>query len=221
MKAGTGRPGGEDRLDRLKTVLEIAALAIGALFLLAKLIDGEAHSAMQVSLELKREPIAGSCETELLAAKLGLERSAVGVLKLTDITLTLSDPLDERRPTSPGPPIRDTGIVDELKREKHGGEPAPWIYLPPNEGTELGYATIIKRNVPVAVEAKISTVRTVFGVWQREQQWRASAVSLPSSKEDCAPKSPKGDPSSAPEQPVRATPSAMLTGAQAHRSGVS
>ena len=138
-------------LEEIKLYFEIAAYALGSVFILLKLIDGSIDATMEVSLELEREEVKDCPESDFLAIKLGLKRADRGRLKLQEL--------------APMPPGRNM---------------AKWMYLPPKEGTQLGYFYQAERGVPILVEVTIEATRTGFGGRHRPQ-WRASAVSLPNS----------------------------------------
>lgn len=162
-------------LQDFKVYAEIAAYALGSAFILLKLIDGQINATMEVSLELERGEMKDSPEADFLAIKLALKRADIGRLRLQDIVLELSDASDN---DSPKTQIRDEAIRKELSSEARREGIAGWMYLPPKEGTQLGYFHRVGRDIPILVEVRIVTTRTGFGRWHRPQ-WRASAVSLP------------------------------------------
>lgn len=161
-------------LKDIKLVVEIAAFALGAIFILLRLLDGQGNSTMEVSLELERTE-GESPGLDFLAIKLGLKRADIGRLKLQDIVIEISDVSDESLPKVE---IRDHTLHEALEQASRGRTVAGWVYLPPKEATQLGYFARVKRQAPVLVEVRIVATRTGFGHWHRPE-WRASAVSLP------------------------------------------
>ncbi len=164
-------------LEEIKLYFEIAAYALGSVFILLKLIDGSIDATMEVSLELEREEVKDCPESDFLAIKLGLKRADRGRLKLQEIVLVLSD-ASGKNPEKVT--IIDKAVEQELAPMPPGRNMAKWMYLPPKEGTQLGYFYQAERGVPILVEVTIEATRTGFGGRHRPQ-WRASAVSLPNS----------------------------------------
>src|SRR3990167_9780864 len=77
-----------------KTALEIAAYICGVLFLLTKLIGGQANAGMEVSVELSRAEVAANSDADNLSILLKLKRPDLGRIEIDDVVIEVSDATD-------------------------------------------------------------------------------------------------------------------------------
>jgi hypothetical protein len=168
----------KDQLDNIKTILEAIAYLFGALFLFSKLIYGQANAGMDVSLDLKRFKARVDTDPDQLSITLKLKRSDVGRIRIDDITL---DIIDFSNAESSQCGIRSPEVMLERKVSRNGqiqsAQLSNGLYLPPNDGTQLGYWACVTRGCAIRVDVTITSTRT--GLWFGHPQWRASAISLP------------------------------------------
>lgn len=173
-------------LEKVKLACEITAYGFAAIFLITKVIGGQANAAMEVSMEMTRGEVPAKPDTEYLAVSLKLKRSDIGRLEINDVVLDVIDLTD---PKASQNEIRVPSVARE--RETKGGKVLPaesgdGTFLPPNDATQLGYLVSIKRGSAVRVDATILASRT--GPWYGKPQWRVSGISLPVTQAASAPK---------------------------------
>lgn len=161
----------------VKTALEIAAYICGVLFIITKLIGGQANAGMEVSIELGRAASASQPEVDNLSILLKLKRPDLGRIELEDVAIEVSDAFDS---ASEAAVLRVPRVISERRVDNGQVTLAPssrGITLPPSDATQIAYITQVKRGVPIFVDATIVGTRT--GLWVGKPQWRASAIALP------------------------------------------
>jgi hypothetical protein len=166
-------------LDLVEQWLKITALAGGGLFFAWKLFTGWLIINLKLSIKLDRA--SKTSDVDHLAISVVFEKGTTDSIWLKDITAraTWAGNVDPQ-------PIDMSEELRWLRVHQNKvawGQYAPAhgsIALSPGESTTVARATEVPASAPVTVEVAAYGRRNF---WPRGFQWRASAVSLPTSKQ--------------------------------------
>ena len=168
-------------LDRLKTRLEILALACGALYLIINLGCGQFHSGMKVGIDVQRNGRADL--RDLALVNLTLERTELGRIILTDVVFEIRDLRTNKKlgPSQVGP---DERILEDQEGAGDVHNPAydEHMALPPGDGASIAYALKVPEEADLIIEATLCGKRKFFHYFTipfiGHAHWKVSAISL-------------------------------------------
>ena len=160
----------------LKTYIEIAAFGLAAMFLLGKLASGQFNDGMVVSLTADRYHATNGAN-DVIALAVHLRRNEIGRIELRDVLIELGDGSTTDQPVrlqTGSLRIREkkTAVDTLASAAREDG-----TFLPPGDGTQLGYLINVPTGKPVVVDVTVLARRT--GLRFGRPQWRSSIAVLP------------------------------------------
>lgn len=166
----------------IKLYCEIAAFGFAAIFLFGKLVTGQFNYGMDISLDVQRELDQKEEGVDNAAISIKLKRPDGGRVELTDAHIEVSMVTGNVSNTELLHSESLGNLIIERKETSgkiQDGFRGNGIFLPPSDGTQLGYYVKIPHAVPVLIDVTLVGKRTGPAGWFGNPQWRASAISLP------------------------------------------